>query len=149
MIKDEEIVLSQSHLDVCNRASTSRLVLLCLISIGNNLALNDHRNSHVINSLAIKVSIRLMTLPDLFTSSIRNNIRSNFSPAIYIVLKPFENSLINSFFTFDSEFFTFDNVNKMFSGHRQEARFPQQGHEVPINISINLSLKINQFELAH
>lgn len=57
-----------------------------------------------------------MTLPDLL--SIRNNIKSNFSPAIYIVLKPFENSLINSFFTFDSEFFTFDNVNKMFSGHR-------------------------------
>lgn len=147
IIKDEEIVMSQSHLDVCNRASTSRLVLLSLISIGNNLALNDHRNSHVINSIAIKVNIRLMTLPDLL--SIRNNIRSNFSPAIYIVLKPFENSLINSFFTFDSEFFTFDNVNKMFSGHRQEARFPQQGHEVPINISINLSLKINQFELAH
>ena len=149
IIKDEEIVMSQSHVDVCNRASTSRLVLLSLISIGNNLTLNDHRNSHVINSIAIKVSIRLMTLPDLLTSSIRNNIRSNFSPAIYIVLKPFENSLINSFFTFDSEFFTFDNVNKMFSGHRHEARFPQQGHEVPINISINLSLKINQFELAH
>ena len=84
IIKDEEIVMSPSHLKVCNHASTSRLALLSLISLGDNLALNDHRHSQVINSIAIKVSIRLMTLPDLLTSSIRNNIRSNFSPAIYV-----------------------------------------------------------------
>lgn len=144
--------MSQSHLEVCNRASTLRLALPqpSLISLGNNLALNDHRNSHVINSITIKANIRLMTVSTflLLLVEITSEVTS-FSPAIHVVLKPSESSLVNSFFTFDSEFFTFDNVNKMFSGHRQESRFPQQGHEVPINISINLSLKINQFELAH
>lgn len=109
------------------------------------MVLDDHRNRHVIKSIAIEVKHSIEDRVDLLTSK----IRSNFSPAIYVVSKPSENSLVNSFFAFDSEIFTSDNVNKMFSGHRQEGRLPQQGHEVPINISINLSLKINQFELAH